>query len=289
MQPALPAAGRRRWDAPLAFRKDQVLEPRYPPPQGTHAALSDQAMVRVEDGPQKVDALAAALEYHLVGVEYQSQPFLQEGGDALLMRDERCRVVRQQHEIIHVAQVATHLERVFDELVQFVEIDVGKKLTGQAADGEPHLRRRMVERFVRRDARQQRPVAAEGGWRVDGRLHEDGGGYLVELSERGGIHGNPGQGVAPELEHRRTMNAGKEGLYIKLAVPAVPGLSHEMLQSVNSGLRALAFSVGVAVVDEAFVPPGFDVPHQPLMHQPVGECWGKYLTQFGVGNGEDRE
>ena len=66
-------------------------------------------------------------------------------------------------------------------------------------------------------------------------------------------------------------------------------LAHEVLQAPDGGVRALALAVGEGVVDEAFVPPRLDVPHEPLLHQPVGEGGREDLAQFGVGDGKDGE
>lgn len=93
---------------------------------------------------------------------------------------------------------------------------------------------------------------------------------MIEAAKGDGVEGQPGQGGAPEAQQDLPVDAGEEGADIELAVPAMPWLAHEMLQPGNGGVGALALTVGKGVVVEAFIEPGFDMAHQPLLDQTVG-------------------
>ena len=127
------------------------------------------------------------------------------------------------------------------------------------------------------------------GRRLGGRLLNDGGCHLVQLLACGRRPRQFGQGGLPQLQQAAAVDAGKEGPDVELAVPPVSGLAHEVLQAPDSGLRALALPVGVAVVNKPLVPPGFNVLYQPLLDQAVGEGRSKDFAQLGVGDGKDRE
>lgn len=58
-------AGNRARPAPAKY---QLSEPGQPLPQRTHAALASELVMRKHNGPQKVNALRAALHHGLVGV-----------------------------------------------------------------------------------------------------------------------------------------------------------------------------------------------------------------------------
>ncbi len=286
-QPALPAAIRLLQGVERIVREHQHPEPVQPSAQCAHCPLAAQAVVGVDDGAQKIRPLAAALQNRFCGVQQQAQPLVQKCFNAGFVRQQGLRVVSEQDKVVNVAYVAAHLEAVLDELVKLIEVDVGKKLAGEAADGHAHTGLRAKERFVRRYARQQGDVTAAPGRRLGWRLLEDGGGHLVQQLAGARRPGQSGQGGLPQLQQDAAVNSGKKGPDVELAVPAVPGLAHEVLQAPDGGLRALALAVGKAVVYEPLVPPGFYVLHQPLLDQPVGEGRGKDFAQLRVGDGKD--
>ena len=288
-QPFSPLArhGRRR---PGIFRRrQQVAEPGDAPPQCPHRALADEAVVRVNHAAEKVDALCAALQYDFVRVQLQVKAFGEEMLDSRLPCGERFGLIGQQDEVVDVAQVALDLEGVFDELVEFVEVNVGKELAGQTADGQPDTGLAVKQGFVRRNAAEQRPVAASHRRWVGRRLPDDGRGNLVELLPVLVAHRQARQCVAPEAEQHLPVDAGKERADVEFAVPAVSRLAHECLQSFDGGVRALVLAVGVAVVDEAFVPPGFDMADEPLMDETVDKGRRENLAQLGIGDGKNGE
>lgn len=267
----------------------QVAEPGDAPPQRPHRPLADEPMVRMDDAAEKIDPLRAALQHHLAGVQFEPQAFMQKTLDPGFPAEQRLRIVGQQHEIVHIAHITAHLEAVLDELVELVEIDIGEELAGQAAYGQANAGWGAAQRFVRRYLCQQGHVAASLRRRVDGGLGEDGGGDLIEPPPRGDRPGQAGQGLLPQSPQDAPVNAREKGADVELASPAVPRLAHQSLQALNGGVCALAFSIGERIVDEARIPPGFDVPHQPLLHQPVSEGGREDFAQLGVGHGKDGE
>jgi len=287
-QPAMPASCRRRGWTPV-FGSQQPVEPGDTPPQGAHTALPGEPMAGEDDAAEEVYALIAALQHDLVGMQFEPQPGAQEVVNGEFPAQQRGGIVGQQNEIVHIAQVGAHLEGVFDELVEFVEIDVGEELAGEAADWQADAGRAVKQRFVRRNLCEQGEVAASARRRVQRRLGQDGGGNLIQPAAGGFRAGQFGQCLPPEIKRDAAVYAGKEGADVELEIPALRGLTHEALQPLDSGLGAFAFAVGIAVVDEAFIPPGVDVAHQPLLHQPVGKVRGEYLPQLGVGDGKHGE
>ena len=288
LQPAVPTP-LRRCGRLRTLGEYQRFKPAQALSQGAHTALTHQPVIGKHDAAQKIDALCAALYHGFAGVQLQCQPVLQKLADAGVPVHQGGGVVGQQHKVVDVAQVAPDFEGVFDKLVKLIEVDVGKELAGEAANGHAHPRRCGKQRFVWRNARQQSGVAAAHGRRVNGRLAHDGGGHLVEHAACNGWVGQSGQRLLPQSPQHGAVYAREKGPDVHVAVPTVPGLSHEVLQAINGGQGALAQAIGVAVVDEASVPPGLNVLHQPLLDQAVGKVWGKDFAQFGVCDGKNRQ
>ena len=288
-EPASPGAHRGEWGDRPGRVSHKGLEPRQPPAKGAHAALAREAVAGVDDAAQEVDALGASLQHGFVRVQGEAEALVQKRLDRQALPVEGGAVIAQQHEVVHIAQVGAHLEAVFHELVEFVEVDVGKELAGEAANGQAHPGRGVVEGFVRRNPREQDAVAALVGRRVDGRLHQDGAGHLVEPRSQLRGKGQAGQVGPPQREQAVPVDTGKKSADVELAVIAVTGLAHELLQPRDGGLGAAALAIGVAVVDKAGVPPGLDMAHQPLLYQAVGKGRGKDLAQLGVGDSKHGE
>lgn len=285
-EPALPGSHRRSGCRFLGQRKDQPLKPGEAAAQGANATLSRQPVIRKDNATQEIDALSAALQYRLVGVNRESEALQQESIDRLPMTGEGFRIVGQDYEVIDVAQVALDFEAVFDELVEFVQIDVGKKLAGQAADRHAAPWGRMKQRFVSRYLGQEVCVATclRGG--VNGALLEDGGCNLVKLFSGFNRVGQTRQGSAPDFQDPLSVYAGEEGANVQFAEPAMVWLSNKVLQSINSGLCSLVLAIGIAVVNEPGIEPRHNVTHKPLVNQSVSESRGKNFPQFRVGDGK---
>jgi hypothetical protein len=48
-----------------------------------------------------------------------------------------CRTNIQDHKIVNIAIIILRLERVFHKMIQFVKINIRKKLAGQVPNGKP--------------------------------------------------------------------------------------------------------------------------------------------------------
>lgn len=269
--------------------RQQVHEPRDPSAQGAYRALPCQGVVGVHDTAQEVHALRAALHDDFVGVQCQAQLLMQKLFNARLPLHQGLGVVGQQNEVVHVAHITAHLELVFDELVQLVEVDVGKKLAGQAANGHPNASRALKQGFVQGYFFEQRKVAAAYRGRVNGRLAQYRGGDLIKSLQGLCAVGQVGPCPLPKAQQNAPVDAGKAGLNVELDVPTAPRLAHKVLQPFHSGVGTFSLAVGVAVVNEAFVPPGFDMADEPLVYQTVSKSRRKDFTQFGVRYGKYRE
>ncbi len=287
--PFAPLSPHRRGCPGVFGRRQQMAKPGNSSSQRPHRALANQAMVGINDVAEKIDALGAALDNDFVRVQLQLQVFGQKALYLSLPCRQRCRFIGEQYKVVDITQVTLDLEPVFDELVKFIEIHIGEELAGQATNRQPDARAAIEQGFVCRNAAQQAEVSAAHRLRVNRRLPDDGAGNLVELFPVPVIHRQMRQRLVPQVEQGSAVNVGEKRADIEFAVPAVLRLTHEFLQPINGGMRALAFSVGVAIVDETLVPPGFDVVDQPLLDKAVSEGRREDFAQLWIGNGKDRK
>jgi hypothetical protein len=246
-------------------------------------------VVRANNGAQKVKPLRAALHDGFVGVYFKREMVTQKHINGFALGYQRFGAVGQQHKVVNIAHVAPHLECVLDEVVEFMQVNVGKELAAQAANGQAFAGRCVKQRLVRRHLFEQLPLAAEGGRRVNRVLRQDGMHHLVQALARRLVVRQFGQGFVPKLAQYGAVYAGEKRPYVELAISLVAGLAHEVLQPVYGRLGSFAFAVGKAVVNEARVPPRLNVPNQPLVHQPVCKGGRKDFTQLRVGDGKNRQ
>lgn len=158
---------------------------------------------------------------------------------------------------------------MFDEVVKFMKIHIGKELTAEAAHGQAFAWRCVEQGFVGRDLGQQMTPTADGRRRINRVLRQNGQRNLVQPFACGLVVRQSWQSPVPELAQYGSVHTGEKSPDIELAVPAVAGLAHEMQQAFDGGLCAFALTVGKAVVDKALIPPRLNMPDQPLLHQPV--------------------
>lgn len=282
LQPALPTTAGGQLAAVLRVSKYQRFKPAQALPERAYDALANKAVLREDDVAQKVYALVAALQDGFAGVQLKPEPLLQEAAYFCLPALEGGRVISEEDEVVYIAQVAARLKGVLDKLVEFVEVDVGKKLASKAADGHAHTRACCKKRFVWRNKRQQGYVATgPRGW-MRGWLADDCSCHMVKQPPHLGVARQTGHGLTPKLQQDGTVNTWEKRTNVHVAVPTMASLAHEVLQAVDCCECALALAVGVAVVNEPFVPPGLDVADEPLLHQTVCEIGGKDFTEFGI-------
>ena len=63
-------------------------------------------------------------------MQFQSQSIFEKTVDLVAPSYQLTFVFRQQNEVVYIAQVISGFERVFDEMVQLIEVDIGEKLAG---------------------------------------------------------------------------------------------------------------------------------------------------------------
>lgn len=104
-----------------------------------HATLCLRAqcsVVRQENVPQEVDALAIFTDRNFSRMKVEMQMCSEKSTDGLQQRLQIFSAFRHCHEVIRVADVVLDLECVFDELIELVEVDVGEELRGEVSDGD---------------------------------------------------------------------------------------------------------------------------------------------------------
>lgn len=112
---------------------------------------------------------------------FKSKVLLDEVFNGVLMREQLLLSSGQKHKVVHVTHIACDFALVFDELVKFIEVNIGKKLAGQAPNGQACVCRFIEQRFVGRNLSEQPQIATDDGRRVNGRLGHDGRCHMVDL------------------------------------------------------------------------------------------------------------
>ncbi len=77
-------------------------------------------------------------------------------------------VIGKKNKIVAVTQIIPAFKSMFDKLIQAVQINIGKELTVEIADGKPFTRLCLEKGFVRRQAFGKFYIAAHN--RVDGAI-----------------------------------------------------------------------------------------------------------------------
>ena len=91
-----------------------------------------------EDESQEGGGLAGGRNVRLVRVEAKA-PTLQIPLDPSVPLRELARIVVEEREILHVANVSLRPQHLFAEVVEAVEVEVGEELAGEVADGATPL------------------------------------------------------------------------------------------------------------------------------------------------------
>ena len=91
----------------------------------------------LDDRTEKSNAVAHVLEIALVGVESEMQLPAQERLNLWDEGGEARAVPCDNDEVIHIAPVVAHAHGVLDKVIEGVQIEVRKHLTGEVAIGNP--------------------------------------------------------------------------------------------------------------------------------------------------------
>lgn len=86
--------------------------------------------------PKEVDALPVLANCDLSRMEVEVQVFLEKNADGWQESFQNFATVRHCHEVICVPDIVPDLERVLDELIELVEVDVGEELRCEISDGD---------------------------------------------------------------------------------------------------------------------------------------------------------
>ena len=114
-----------------------VAQPPQPIAEAAHVVLRQPAMATRQENEAEKDSRRTGLRYmRLLGVQAQAAAF-EEAGDAPAPLIELPRVVVEQDEVVHVAQVSFRPQHFLAEVVQAVQIEIGEELARQVADREP--------------------------------------------------------------------------------------------------------------------------------------------------------
>ena len=187
----------------------------------------------------------------------QAQPSpLEVGRDAVSPVFEPARVVVEQREVVHVAQVSLRPKHLLAEMVEPVEIEVGEELAGQVAYRKP------AAALDRRQEVVARKPQVHGFLRV-GTVHDP-----VHKIQRAPARDAPAQ---VPLEY---FVVDRREIAVDVAAQHMAEAVAERLVSAYGAVRAPALAVGIAVVDEAALEQGFAHRVQRLVHHPVAKRRG---------------
>lgn len=185
-------------------------------------------------------------------VEAQAKALGEERLDLFQVPSGLGAVVQQQDEVVHVADVVAHPQRLLDEVVERVEVEVGEHLAREAADRHPDCRRLRAVGDQRLEQPEQPAVA-------DPPCQQPQEHPVVDASEIAGD-------VA--LEH----------VAFALAV------AHEAAVALDGAVLAAGPDAGVGVGDEAALEDRVHYAHDRVVEHPVAEGGGADLAPLRVGD-----
>ncbi len=90
----------------------------------------------VNHAAEAIYASSTALQDGFRRMQAQSQMLTQKNLDGQALAGEGSGVATQRHSVSHPAQASAHFSGLFNEWVSRVEIDIGKGLVGEVADGQ---------------------------------------------------------------------------------------------------------------------------------------------------------
>jgi len=196
-------------------------------------------------------------------------------------------VITEYDKIINVTKIVSNFQCVFNELIKFVQIHIGKKLASQASNWKPFSIFCMKKRFMRRNLLQQIFSPAKQGSRMYGILLQDSGSYVIKILSSDDWVGQFRECCAPHFQSDCSINAREKSAYIHFAIPFIFRFAQEFLQSCNRSLRSFSLAVGITIIDKSFVKPRFNMSNEPLMDKPVFKGGGKYFSKLGIGHCKD--
>ena len=229
---------------------------------------------------------------HAALLQGQAQALRQKGLDGIAPGHKLGGVGVQEHKIVHIAQVVARPELVLDELVQLVQVHIGKKLAGQVANGQATPRLLRCQALVRWHGGKARGRAF-AAHALGGRCLQQGAAQGLQRARLVGCQAlaahRAHQAVLKQPKQRGPVDAVEEVGNVQLqgiplAALALPcrARAHALLQPVHRCQRALAFAVGIAVVDENGLVQACQALGQQVVHHAVGKRGGMDFTPLGL-------
>lgn len=230
------------------------------------AILGLQPAVGGEDAePKKGNAGGNRMNACFMGVDFQAQacqklfnvpsPMVQGG-----------LVCGKEHKIIAVTQISLAAEFLFDELVEFVQVNVGPKLAGLVANGQ-----------TARAIGSQQIIIWEPlhlvAFGVDTLPTVDD--FTDEAHGRG-----TGETFAEQVVQYFMIDRGEE--LHDICLQHVGIAAGKLGAAIQGGMSTFAGAAGVGIMDEAGFPDGFNDMAQGMMHHPIPEGGGADAAGFAI-------
>ena len=158
----------------------------------------------------------------------------QEFGEARFPFPQHALVIGKEQKVVHVAHVGDAFQFAFDKLIEFVQIHIC-----------PELRRKIADRQTARTITREQIITGEPLHHVLPDVDiRAAGENLVDQPERPFI----GKRTREQIAQNRVINRRKELHNIALQDVAIA--ARKLLGAVERAVRALAFAIGVGIVDE---------------------------------------
>ncbi len=179
---------------------------------------------------------------------------LQKSADGQFPLMELGWVAVQQDKVVHITDIESDLELVFDKAVQLVKVKIRKKLGRQRADGHADVRRCMKKAFVPWNLPQQMRGAAILGI-VGGVLGQD---FFDDVCEKNPLTSIDLGDAAKMAQHNLlkfvAVDAGEIGGNITFhSVGRRWESAHKRLESVGGAMGAFLGAVRKAIKNKALV------------------------------------
>jgi len=264
---------------------DGLLRPHAPLKPEDSGPLQP-AMRAKEPEPQKKTPLPGR-QRPAGGMENEAQACLRKFSNARLQFRQDGLVIMKQDQIVHIAHIAPYPQPVLDELIQLVQIQIGKKLAGQIAQRQAAAMRLcgLHQRCAEQIPPPERPlgnpappaVAITRLRQINRRIN-----YLLQKPHQG-VVGH----IAPQDRFQEPVVNALE-IPLDIQMQRIGRGPQKMLRAIQRRLGPLPASAGITVVDEHPVEGRFDDIMDRMVHHPVPERGRRDYPGLGVLNFKQR-
>ncbi len=137
--------------------------------------VADIRAVRFEVGAEEREPVAHGTEGDFVGMQRKSELVAEEGADFADAIEQEFPIRVHQDEIVDVTPIITDFQGFLHEPVERMQVEVGKNLAREIADGKPDSRRREKQALVPGKPDPIGPVSLDGA--IPGRIVGHDGPY----------------------------------------------------------------------------------------------------------------